>query len=904
MHGPCGATYGKTNLSCITSSNDGTCKRHFPKPYCDETTLDQGAFGVYRRRSPQMGGHTVKKIIRVQGSPVEVELSNAWVVPYNPYLLARFRCHINVEYCATVLAVKYLFLYHFKGMDKVTIEERDKHDEIRQRQTRQYISVNLGDFRLCEYDLAVIKPAVKQMTVHLPGQQQVYFKPTKQDAMAALQRRKITELTAYFEANAENLYCELTGTYATDLRYEEFPHSFVFGEDGDGNMAWKPRQRNPTGVGRMISIHPKKGETFYLRLLLKHRRGATSFDDLRTVDGTLHETYRAACIAMDLTEDDSHWFETMSEAVLVSHASSIRELFANIVLHCEPSEPRAIFDHFKDDMKEDLVRKWSQGMSEDAAEERAYNDLLLFIAEKLAEDGKQNKEYGLPTPQQPQEAEDYMETPQEEIDDNAEEYVRTNESLLNEEQVVLVSKVKECIDSSKQGLFRLDSPGGTGKTFTSNYLLAMVRSQGHIALASALSGIAATLLTQGTTFHKRFGVPVPCLADDSSTITLQSKEAKIIRRAELLIVDEVSMMSHKLLDLLDRLLQDLMKNDQPMGGKTVLLLYDFRQLLPVVPGKGRPEVVSETVINSKVWHLFEELTLKHNMRVQKIIEQHPEHEAALRQHEQWLLDIGTGTAPTAFSNIIEIPEQMVRKTKKELEDSVFHDFEENYLDLDYLRERLIMSPTNDVIQQCNFDMVSRLPGEMIISLSRDSCVEVDDTTMYDEEVLNKINVSGIPPHRLALKIGACIILIKNMNVKEQHCNGTRYIISNMTSRLIVAKRLTDGAQLLIPRIPNVSNDSNFPIPFKRMQFPVLIAYYLTVNRAQGQSLKLSGLYLERSVFTHGAFYVAISRGGAPWSTYVCANQEEFQHLKEHLDLTSGKHYTRNIVYTEIFGHNK
>ena len=96
----------------------------------------------------------------------------------------------------------------------------------------------------------------------------------------------------------------------------------------------------------------------------------------------------------------------------------------------------------------------------------------------------------------------------------------------------------------------------------------------------------------------------------------------------------------------------------------------------------------------------------------------------------------------------------------------------------------------------------------------------------------------------------------------------------------------------------VSQDSNFPVPFKRLQFPVLGAYYLTINRAQGQTLHKSGLYLERSVFTHGAFYVSMSRGGAPWGKYIYANQEEFAHLDKHLD--NEKYYTRNIVYKEVF----
>lgn len=128
--------------------------------------------------------------------------------------------------------------------------------------------------------------------------------------------------------------------------------------------------------------------------------------------------------------------------------------------------------------------------------------------------------------------------------------------------------------------------------------------------------------------------------------------------------------------------------------------------------------------------------------------------------------------------------------------------------------------------------------------------------------------------------------------------GTRYIIEDMSYRLIVAKRLSDGEMLLIPRIPMISKESSFPVPFRRRQFPVLGAYYLTINRAQGQSLDRSGIYLPRSVFSHGHLYVANSRGGDPETSFTFADQTEFDNIRQYLE--EGKTYTRNVVYKEVF----
>ena len=83
---------------------------------------------------------------------------------------------------------------------------------------------------------------------------------------------------------------------------------------------------------------------------------------------------------------------------------------------------------------------------------------------------------------------------------------------------------------------------------------------------------------------------------------------------------------------------------------------------------------------------------------------------------------------------------------------------------------------------------------------------------------SKVNVSGLPPHRLPLKKGACIILIKNLDIRNGHCNGTRYIILELSQNFIKGQKLSGGndSVILIPRIPIISKDSSFPIPFKRV----------------------------------------------------------------------------------------
>ena len=107
----------------------------------------------------------------------------------------------------------------------------------------------------------------------------------------------------------------------------------------------------------MISVHPSagNGELFYLRTLLKNVPGATSFDDLKTVHGVIQPTYRAACVELELLEDDQLWCKSLEEATLWASSQSLQMLFATILLTCSPTFPLILFNKFAPAMEEDFV---------------------------------------------------------------------------------------------------------------------------------------------------------------------------------------------------------------------------------------------------------------------------------------------------------------------------------------------------------------------------------------------------------------------------------------------------------------------------------------------------------------------------------------------------------------------
>jgi hypothetical protein len=133
-------------------------------------------------------------------------------------------------------------------------------------------------------------PPVQRLALHLPDEQPIYFEEdVDPDEIRATMENAGSSLIAFFDYNARH-------PDGRQYRYPDFPEHYVYDKK---KRRWHPRQKG-TAIGRMFQCNPSPGERFYLRLLLTVRRGPTSFEDLRTVEGVVHPTFRAACAAMGL----------------------------------------------------------------------------------------------------------------------------------------------------------------------------------------------------------------------------------------------------------------------------------------------------------------------------------------------------------------------------------------------------------------------------------------------------------------------------------------------------------------------------------------------------------------------------------------------------------------------------
>jgi hypothetical protein len=141
-------------------------------------------------------------------------------------------------------------------------------------------------------------------------------------------------------------------------------------------------------------------------------------------------------------------------------------------------------------------------------------------------------------------------------------------------------------------------------------------------------------------------------------------------------------------------------------------------------------------------------------------------------------------------------------------------------------------------------------------------MDPSQAVLYPVEFLNSLEPTGIPPHSLELKIRVSIMLLWNFDPPPKFCNGTRLCVKNLYSYLIEATILTgcaNGKDVFITQIPLIPTD--LPFDFKRIQFPVRLAFAVSINKAQGQSLKIVGIHLQNPCFSHGQLYVACSRVG-------------------------------------------
>ncbi|KAL0349933.1 UNVERIFIED_CONTAM: hypothetical protein Sradi_4142500 [Sesamum radiatum] len=377
IHGPCGEM--NVNAPCM---KNGTCKKNYPKPFAPCTIQGTDSYPIYRRRDDNRSISLDRNC--------DVVFDNGWVVSYNPWLLLKYDCHINVEICSSIKSIKYLYKYVYKGPDCVVFEVRPgpNYDEISQYVDGRWICAPEALWKIYKFPMSKIYPSVVRLQIHLPSMQQVQFYSFQRISdVLSNERNSRTMLTEFFRVYNE-------GQEPNQYLYSEFPKYYRWMSN---EKVWQKRSSQQKVIGRIYAVSPNEGEKLYLRILLNHVRGPKSFDDLLTVNNLHYPTFKQAAEKRGFLEEDDSIRQCLIEARAVRMPSALRRLFDTILLYCQPTGVRQLWEANYPYMIEDYP------FSSSTNNVLILNRLLHEINSILLQHKRSLKEFDLP-----QIAEDYQ----------------------------------------------------------------------------------------------------------------------------------------------------------------------------------------------------------------------------------------------------------------------------------------------------------------------------------------------------------------------------------------------------------------------------------------------------------------------------------------------------------------
>ncbi|GJS88036.1 DNA helicase [Tanacetum coccineum] len=457
-------------------------------------------------------------------------------------------------------------------------------------------------------------------------------------------------------------------------------------------------RRRDTGVSVM------KGDLFYFQMLLCHQKGCKSPTDVRTVNDVIHPNNRAACEALGLLGDDKEWDIALQESTALVTSNEIRILFAQILIYCDVSNPIKLWIKHWEVMSDDITTKISKATRipnyhVNTTELKGY---ILHEQEAVLNGfGKSVTDFELPLP--PKQLLKDLENKLLMEEKNYKRDLLKQEAAesvpkLNYDQKKIYDLIMGASLANQQELLFVYGHGGTGKTFLWKTFISLLRAEGKIVLAVALSGIASLLLPAGCIDHSRFKLPLELTDESLCHAKKQSQLGNLLVEANLIIWDEAPMNDRRYFETLDRTLRDLM--DAPnllFGGKTIVLGGDFRQTLVVKKGAAKEELIAASITESYLCEIGE-----------------PDEEDA---HDNSWITISPGYLVTANETGLS-----------QLIDFIYDD-------------TTLRTPTAETLK-------TYLSNDQAIPIGKETS---ETELLYPMEYLNIITFPGLLPHELELK---------------------------------------------------------------------------------------------------------------------------------------------------------
>ena len=383
----------------------------------------------------------------------------------------------------------------------------------------------------------------------------------------------------------------------------------------------------------------------------------------------------------------------------------------------------------------------------------------------------------------------------------------------------------------------LTGPGGVGKSHLIRELKERTLLAGKVIAVTAMTGCAALQLECGAkTLHSWAGIglgkePVDVLLAALKRFNNKKTQARW-KHTDILVIDEVSMMTADLLEKLDVIGRVLRKNDfAPMGGLQIVFVGDFCQLPPVIRDISGEEM-DKMLFDSSIWKDIIQRTI------------------CLKQIKRQSNPILQGILNEARMGVLT-PESLAileeRKMKKHK--------------IDDIKPTLIFSRNNKVDEINNKNM-DALDGPMIVRMAA-TCYapKVDEFSVNVEDpeikrALNRLDNDAAYVSVLSMKVGAQVMLITNLDIDCGLVNGSRGVITGFTGTNLPIVKFINGVIRTIDLATWMTED--FP-QVGRTQIPLRIAYAITIHKSQGATLDCALIDIGKDTFEFGQAYVALSR---------------------------------------------